>query len=524
MSSKERGERQRIPEGIATANLQFKFAPESVPWIYASVKNAPQVSLFDGEFPDPFRRLKYGAAYAQNQLTLAATLDLGEEFIERYGAGIGRKEDLAPLTKRYPKHEFLSDQQLIVARDGNIEGVISRIAGDKILIQRGGPAGQINLSEATPTNDLAIILSQFNLLLQRYISAIWKASFETDQQQMQLVLDLPSAPEGVANTYFSTFEIIRKQFDERPRTVDLNEDIGGYPGIKAIMKSLVLDITDPDVSRSFGTQPISNKFVLAVGGEGTGKSLYPKALDVMLRKSLGNNIEHFRLPFANMLLQYGTRTAMVLETVLAHVRENERQGIPTLVHFDNLEHLIPIQQRREDIFVGPSAAELNWSLQTINPILLVLRDFGREVGAQSGSVIVYGESRVPRDTLPETVSRTFRRAFNLDDPTANDLADILRVQVGITRGNAEQTGYDPFVSDVVSSAKLIVKDAVGLNGRDIQQALINITTNKKADWDGKTRLPITKEEISRELQNIRLSKGIEGVSKGRLGFRTNESS
>lgn len=511
-------ERKGPPEGIQTASLQFKIEPESVRWLFATLSNQPEVTLFNGEFFEPFTQLRYLVAQNQGQLVFAAQFGLGEDFRERYGSSIGSPEDLAPLLKRYPEHQFSPDnQRLVLLQSGQVLGMIARVAEDKLVIQRGGQAGQVTLSEQTPVNSLTVSIDKFNLLVQRYVNSIWRGSRESDQKQIQHILELPEIPEGATRTYLSTFEILGGKFAERPREVDLYEHIGGYPRMKAVIEGLVLDFTDPEASRGFGTQPFSNRLILISGNEGTGKSLFPKGLYWRLRLKVGDGIECYRLPFQDMFLQYGPHTATVAGTILDHTRQNEKNGVPTIVHLDGLQALISPYQR-PNVGMGPSAAEFNFMLHSVNPVLLLLRDFGRDIGGQSRHVIVYGESREPRERLPEVVSRMFRRSFSLDRPTVEDMADIIRVQIGTTRFFAEQTEHDPFTADILLRVREIAQSAQGLVGRDIQQALLNIATGQKARWDGKTRIPITELDIVQELTAMKVDKGIESVEKRPLGF------
>ena len=437
-------ERRGPPEGIATASLQFKIEPEGVRWLHAALGHQQETHLFNDDFPGPFTHLDYMVVQNQGQLIFVADLGLGAEFQERYGIGVGSEEDLAPLLQRYPEHYFVeNNQRLVVARNGEIQGTIARVAEDRIIIQWGGQAGQVNLSEKTPVNSLAVSVDRFNLLVQRYVSSIWRNSSETNQKQMQFILELPGLPEGAIKTYLSTFEIVGRDFLEHPRNIDLDNGIGGYPRMREIIKGLILDTTDPDISRSFGTQPFNNKLVLATGAEGTGKSLYPKSLYWELRGRLGADVEYYRLPIDGMLVKFGEHTSDVIKTILDHAKQNEKNGVPTIIHLDSLQALVPPNHRSgRDVTVGPTGAELAHALNTVNPIILVLQDFGKVIGGQSHHVIVYGESREPRELLPEGVHRMFRRSVSLDNPNIDDLADILRVQIGTTRSFAEGTGHD----------------------------------------------------------------------------------
>ncbi len=529
-------EREKSPGETPTASLKLRVEPRRIPWIFASLRNTPQVELYNGEFPEPFTHLSYFARHEQGQLVLATALRIGEDFNNRYGPTVGTSEDLAPLLARYPEHQFLADhQQLVLQKDGQVLGVIARTE-DNIIIQRGGTAGQLPLTKDRPVNSLSVYLDQFNLLVQRYVGAVWKSFPETDQRKLNLVLDLPALPEGAPATYFSTFEILASEFRARPRPVDLETEIGGYPDVKATVKALVMDLAHPDASRSYGTQPFSNKFILVTGVEGTGKSLFPKALDVMLRARFKEQYEHFRLPLADIIQQYGPYAASAVTTVLDHVRENEKKGIFTLLHLDNLEQLIPPHQRPRGTNANlalapgymsyfqspttPSDAEFNYFLQTINPLVSVLRQLGRDLGGESHHTVIYGESRAARELLPEGVARTFRRAFSLDNPTDRDLAGILGVQIRTTRKFAESTKYDPCEAGIEKQTARIAPHARGLVGRDIQQAFVNICTRAKAE-DGTFgyKPPITEENVIEEVNKIRLAKALAPeASRGRLGL------
>jgi len=507
------------------ASFQFRLNPERIGWIHAALSSQPEVTLYDGDFPEPFSRLSYLAALRGNELTLRVILEPDESFNQKYGQTVGTEEDLSPLLTRYQKYNFSEGKDSVqVFKEDQLAGTIYRSQDGKIVIQKGGQAGQLPISPDSPVNNLSIYLDQFNLLAQRYISAIWKAIPESDQKQMQLVLSLPQIPEGALTAYFSTDEIITKEFASHPRPVML-DDIGGFSRIKETIMGLLMDLTDPETSRRFGTQPFSNKFILITGDEGTGKSLFPKAIDALMRKALGENVEHFRLPFEDIIAKYGPHADTVVTTVLNHVRENERKQIPTLLHLDNLESLVHPIDRATIRSRGDSAgnltvstAEFSYYLQVVNPIIVVLRDFGQELGARSQHVIVFGESRLKREDHPEAVSRTFRRAFHLD-PTVDDLAETLIAQVRTTRSFAASTAVDPFELDIDMEIETIAASAQGLVGRDIQQAFLNISSRHKANWDGSTPSPITAEELKNELNQIKLDKGIQSQTERQIGFR-----
>lgn len=512
------------------ASLQLRLDSErGVPWAYASLMHKPEVDLYNGEFPEPFTDLLYRAQHAQDQLLLTAAFGTGTEFNSRYQNTIGSPEDLAPFLKHYPQHEFRNgDALLVVYKDGKVHGVIARTTEKQVIIQQGGQAGPLVLSPNAPgsINNLSIYLDSFNLLAQRYISAIWKASPETDQKRLQLILAVPALPEGTPITYFSTFEIVAGKYRGRPRPLDLKEDIGGYPKIKEAILGLFRDFTNPELSRQLGTHPYSNRFLGLTGKEGTGKSLFAKALDNMLRGHFGEKFEHYRLPLADMFQQHGAYTAYIVTTILNHIRENEKRGIPTLLHLDNLETLIPPHQRPKANGIASmsnvrvlSNVEFDWYMKTADPVIDALRHFGTDLGGESHWIAVLGEGRAPRVELPEAVQRTFRRVFSLQ-PTVSDLADVLRVQIRYTRGFAGKTGHEPFVPEIESMIDKIAPEAQGLVGRDIQQALLNITTRHKAEYKEGEDLPlITAEQISKELNSIRMANSPEEKIKPPLGFQ-----
>lgn len=500
-----------------TARLQFRIDQQKVPWMFAALRNEHEVNLYQGDFPDPFSKLAYTVRLNENRLLLLAGFSLREDFNLLYGRTIGSPQALAPLLRKYPQSEFSPDRQrLTISRDGQTYGVIVRPPGNIVAIQRGGQAGQVALAEDRPVNSLSTNLDSFSTLVQRYVSAIWNASPETDQKRLNLTLDIPTLPDGAPETYFSTFEIVAPEFRGRPRPVDLDSEIGGYPLVKALVRSLILDLTNPEASRRFGTQPFSNKLVLVTGVEGTGKSLFPKAMDVILRSYFGDTFEHYRLSLQDMLLNYGIHTTAIVETIFDHVVSNEKRKIPTLLHLDNLDALIPPNQRRS-LWMPVSREEFYYYKQTLDPILTSLRKFGRELGGESHSVIVYGESRLRRSELPGSVAQTFRRTFHLE-PNREDLVDILRMQIRQSRKFAERTQHDPFTPDIDSQVDRIAERALGATGRDIQQVLLNIATRHKALWDGETDIPVTPEEIVEELSEVLLAQGIEYKPRGQMGF------
>lgn len=515
-SVQERAERFTGP----TAELNLRIIQDRVEGLYIALTALPEVHLYEGKFPDPFSNLTYAARLQRNQLLLTAAFGLREGFSPRTENTVGSEDDLAPFLKRYPESQFSPDRkQLVVFRDGQVHGVIARVSEDTMVIQQGGQAGNIvlpeNTLENTPVNDLGLALNDFNTLVQRYVGSIWRTSSEDRQKHLTLILNVPALPEGAQANYFSIFELVVPKFREHPRPVDL-EEIGGYTPVKTLVRGLMLDLTNPDASRSLGTQPFSNKFVLITGREGTGKSLFPKAMDVMLKNHFGDKYEHFRLPLGDMLLTYGVYTATVIETMFEQIRLNNKRRLPTLLHLDNLDALIPPNQSR-DREIPVSSAEFHYYQNTLNPIFLALRQFGRDLGGNSYSVIVYGESRMPRSELPDSIRQTFRRTFHLE-PDVKDLADILRMQIRMTRGFAEKTEHDPFMPDIDSQVDKIAASAEGATGRDVQQAILKITDRRKAIWDGQTDIPITAEEITGALNEVLITQSTITGSRRRAGL------
>lgn len=531
------GKKNPTQQQRLTARLQLLVKPEVVPGIFAASARQPQVELYNRGFPEPFTNLSYSVLGSQHEVTFVAILGVGPDFNRRYADSIGSDTDLAhTLLRRYPESKFQSPQSLVVYKDSRPHALITRPQDedgkrDKIIIQMGGQTGKLSLSEENPINDLSRHLIDFNLLIGRYVSSIWKASEETNQQMLQLTISLPALPEGAIDTLFSTFSFVGKEFRGRPRPVDLDREIGGYPQLKAEIKSLITSMTNPDTIRSFGRQPFSNKFILVTGGEGTGKSLFPKAIDTMLRDRFAK-YEDYHLPLSDILTRYGNYSATVIATVLDHIRENEKRKIPTLLHIDNLEELVAPNQRitvngtqslleSQGSIRMVSAAELQSYIQTTCPVVETLRQFGIDLGGESHHIIAYGESRASRDFLPEGVARTFRRSFSLDKPTQQDLKDILRVQIAMTRKFAAPTKYDPFQSGIEFKLDEIARSALGLVGRDLQQALMDITTRKISfHTEGSGRSPVTAGEMIEEIRATLQKKGIESAIKRRpLGFK-----
>lgn len=505
------------------ANFQFQVNPERVPWIHASLMNQQEVMLYNGEFPEPFYHLSYQVSVRQNELIMLAVLGAGDDFNEQVGEGLGTEKNLSALTKRYDEHQFSPDNKaLVLIKNGEIKGAVSRHPNGSIIIQRGGQAGKAEISDQTPVSDLANNLNQFNTLIQRYVNAIWNSASETNRKQFQLALVLPQIPDGAPRTYFSVYENLSPDFIYFPRPVAFNE-IGGHQKLKDVLKGLYVDMTDPDTSRKFGTQPFSNKFILVSGEEGTGKSLFARAIDSLMREKFSDNFEHLRLSIEDLITKYGRYAPQVVETVLAHVRENEKAGVKTLLNIDSVHALIPPTQRQfatngKVEWIAPvSQGEFSFYLETANPIISSLRSLGREIGADSRNIIVFGESRAPSQALPEGIRKSFRRAFHLD-PTPDDTREIIMAQINVTRQYAGKTNFDPIDDSIDEQIEDIASEAIGLTGRDIQQAFLAITSSNKANFDGEHYPKITPDQLKQSLRERRMEKGITMTQPRELGF------
>ncbi len=492
------------------ASLQLVVYPHAGEWIYAILQNQPQTELYDGSFVDPFESLNVTVTRQERQLAIVATIGVGHVFNQDHGPGIGSKNSLAPFLNRYPQSELSQDGRLlIVKRNNQPYALISRADDDYIRIIRGGQAGQLVASDERPVNNLKVHLDEFAILTQRYVSALMKTS---DGNQRQVVLDLVNKwtdlSEGTVSAYLASFEITGQRFMTHERPVDLDSEIGGFPNVKAAIRGLYLDLTDPERSRAFGTQPFSNRFILLSGAEGTGKSLFLKALNNMLQKEFGVGYQHFRLPITDILQNYGPRSRAVLESVLEHVRENEKDGITTLLHLDKLDALIPAYNNQP---------EYEAYTQTVAPIVMALKEFGQTLGAASHNVVVIGESRAPQAHLPEGVQRTFRRIFRLE-PTRQDLTEALAVQIRTSKSFAERTDVDPFATTIDDDLPNIISNPVGLTGRDMQQVILDITDRHKASGQNPRESKITAAEIADAISDRQSSKGIDPREIRGFGF------
>lgn len=490
-----------------TASFSVLFDSEKAGWLHASLINQPEVPLFEGKFIEPFDSLRIAVMRLQNKVTATALLSIDSAYTESFGFSIGSEQVIKSMQKRYPECQLSEDRQhLVILKNEKLLGGISRTDEGHILVHMGGKMGSFELSDNTPVNDITIGVNQFTLLLQRFVGYTWQNLPELRNRQVSLVLDLPQASEDESKTYFSTFEIIGKEFRGHPREVDLETGIGGFQPVKDVIKSLVLDLTDPDKSRGFGTQPFSNRFISITGKEGTGKSLFSKALDTILRRVLKEN-DYFHLPINDIVQKYGAYAHFVVKTVLDHIEENEKAGIVTVLHLDNLEKLCQPDTQTAYIVYQTTAL----------PIVGILRDFGQRLGPNSHNVLVLGESRVARADLPEGVQKIFRRSFELK-PTAKDLSDALRVQIATTRQFAQKSGIDPFDPEVDGDLSHVIQNPSGLTGRDMQQALLTITDRNKASGSDPKDVKITPTDISNELVRIQISKGLEGSKIREIGL------
>lgn len=444
-------------------------------------------------------------------------LGTDSDFNDRYGSSVGSPEDLSPLLRRYPDTQVTPDgQRMLLIRNGEPQGVITRVDQDHVLIQRDG--GSLDPKGIYPTNNLGLQLDQADLLVQRYVSAIWKANPETNHRQLELTLNIPTLPEGAISTYFSTFAIIGERYQVHPRPVDLDEDIGGGRRVKQAIRSAILDLTNPDASRAFGTQPFSNKLLYVSGSEGRGKSLYPKATDNMLRSIYGDQLESFELPLPDMITQLGTNTADAVQTVFRHVTKNERNGVPTLLHLDGMHALVPPHERQGNYSSDQSGAEFGYYLQTLNPLYMIIKEFGADLGQKSEHVIVYGEGRVPRGGLPDLVARTFRKDFSLERPTPEDNMEILLVQIKTLRSFAQRVNADPFVAGIEDRLASFAPFADSLTGKEIRNVLDDIADRHKAEWDGGEFVATDDQEIIEELRLRQQRKGFKIPANEAFGF------
>jgi len=515
MASDERVEVLGTPiqerEPKPRASFQFVMPPEEIEKLHGALFSAQQVELYNGAFLEPFSALAVMVGKRQNQLVMQAILEVDTGFTQTYGQTIGNTDGLKTVQKRYPETQLSDDgTTLIVSKKNQIHGVVQRVDDKHIVVLRGGNAGPVTLSDDQPVNDLKVEFNQFLLLTQRYITSLLQNS-DASQMEMNLVLTLPQLTEASLAAFHSSFEIMTKEFRARHRELDLDSEIGGFPNAKTAVRGLYADITDPESSRKFGNQPYSNRFLLIAGNEGTGKSLFPKALDTMLSKKYGKAFEHFRLPLGDILRKYGPSSATVVKTILDHVRANERAAVVTAIHFDTLHALCAPDEQ------AGTAAMLK-HMEIIEPVVTVFRDFGNDLGPSSKYVAVIGESRVSPQYLPEAVQKVFRRSITLR-PTKQDLAEALMVQVRKTRKFAEGSGIDPIDSEVDKDPTAVITDPEALTGKDIQQAILNITQRNKTSGKSPEDVKITPAEISMELAAIQIEKGLSAGRKAKsTGF------
>ena len=193
---------------------------------------------------------------------------------------------------------------------------------------------------------------------------------------------------------------------------------------------------------------------------GSGKTLIVKALASMLFQKFGSErFEYFRLPFGKMLPKDAQNAAAIADTIFRHSQENEKRGIKTLIHLDNLEHLTPYSPATQPLFANPQYPYI-----VVGPLVAVLREYLHTIGTYSEHIAIVGESRIPREMLPEGVSRGFRKVAEIDRLTKNDRAEILRIQLANSRRFAEGTGVDPFDPSIDGRITELATVADGLNG------------------------------------------------------------
>lgn len=505
--------RERTDVPAATTTLDLRTNPDNIAIINAVLQGQHQINLYEGPFPTPFNALKYAIVRQGNQAGFIALLRPQDAFDEKFKGGLGQKEDLEVLFRRYPESELVNDNRVLVVKKGEeTVGTIGRTNEGLVIVQMNHL-----LEPGKPVNSLSTGVTNFNLLLARYVRSVWAGDPETQNLQFAIDLNLNQIPDEALPFYFSTPEVVERLTAEHPRKVAFSE-IGGFPSVQAEFQALIVDATNPEISRMHGTKPFSNKFILLSGAEGVGKTLWVKALDTALREKFAD-LKHYRLPLSDLILKYGAQTANIVNTVFNIARENEKKGVPTIIHIDGLEQLAPASARAnaEGMINITSSADIGYAAQVLNPITKVLGEFGHEVGSNSKHVIVIGESQIAREYLPEQAARTFRRAFNLV-PTIDDLRSSFEVQIAITRSFANGTS-EPIHPEVDEHLDLLAQEAAGLTSRDIQQALLGAANAKKANYDGEKFEPITIADIRAQLMILRLSRGIDGYPiKRPIGF------
>ncbi len=499
----------------APASLELIIGKPEQEWLYAALANTPRVDLFNGLFVDPFTAFRYTVAAVQGQLVLQAQLSVSGEFSAAFGKGIGSREMLETLLSRYDSHQFMEgDSGLVVAKQNQPVGLIAR-TDEGITIMRGGQVGAVTLESL---NNLSVNIALFNLLVQRYVNSVWRAFPDSARVSVPISLTVPQFPDGTLQTYLSTFEIIGPQFSETSRPVTW-EGIGGHRVAKEMAKGVFVDLAEPDVSRRMGTNPYSNKPFLLTGEEGSGKSLIVKALATMMVERFGGDgFEYYRLPLAKMLVKDGQNSAAIAETIFRRSLDNEKRGIKTLVHLDNLEHLTPYSPASQQLFANPQFQYL-----IAGPLVSVIKEYLLTVGTYSEHVAIVGESRIQRELLPEGVSRGFRRVSDVDKLSKEDRAEVLKVQLALSRHFAVSTGADPFDSGIDSRVTELAATAEGLNGFYMRQALLRAQDAKKAEYVSTGKYgPITFEELSTALRHQHVEKVLGGKEPRHTGFNTSK--
>lgn len=496
-----------------SASLELRISNKQQELLFAALQHQPQIRLYDGPLPDPFSHLAYLVGNVQGQLVLAAQLKTTDDFSNHFGNSVGSIETLDGLLRKYDTSRqqiFENSAGVVVFRKGEEQGFLIARTEEEIVIQRGGQVGTIHLQSP---NDLVTNLNLFNLLLQRYVNAIWRDYQDTKHLQQAVVLQLPQLPEGTLQAWASTYEFVGKEFMESSRPIYFDKDVGGLPEAKEVVFALVLDTLNPEASRRMGTQPFTNKLLLLTGGEGSGKSLVVKALSTKLRDGVDGKVEEFRIPFADVIPKYQSFTAQLLKTLFEHASENEKKKVYTIVHLDNLEHLMRPQQ--------DATYTVDYFSNVIAPILEVIREYSRNFGIHSDYVIVVGESRAPRESLFDAVARSFRRVVDLNRLTSEGRAEVLRIQLAQSRQFASSEGQqcEPFEGGIDARLSDLAKEADGLNGFDIKQAVISLANRKKAQYlESNAYNPATAEELKEALARQRLEKVLGGVQRRGIGF------
>lgn len=494
------------------ASLELIIGKSEQEWLYAALANTPKVDLFNGPFVDPFTSFRYTVAAVQGQLVFQAQLGVSGEFSAAFGNGIGSKEMLETLLSRYdsPPQFIEGDRGLVVANQNRPVGLIVR-TDDGVTIQRGGQVGPVAFDSL---NALPINMALFNILVQRYVNSVWRAFPDSARVSVPISLTVPQFPDGTLQTYLSTFEITGPQFVENTRPVAW-DDIGGHMIAKEMAKGVFVDLAEPDVSRRIGTHPYSNKPFLLTGEEGTGKTLIVKALATMMVERFGGDgFEYYRLPLAKMLVKDGQNAAALANTIFGRSLYNEKRGIKTLVHLDNLEHLTPYTPAAQQLFANPQFQYL-----VVGPLVSVIKEYLHTVGTYSEHVAIVGESRIQRELLPEGVSRGFRRVADVDKLSKEDRAEVLKIQLALSRHFAASTGVDPFDSSVDSRVMDLAVAAEGLNGFYMKQALLRVQDAKKAEYVSTGKYtPITFEELGTSLRHQHIEKVLGGKEPRHIGF------